>query len=279
MNKSKLKEDIIDFVENKETEEDFDWFWKTRFRDENEEENVIIPSSNIYFMDEGIYDKVAEIDFTKFSLTNVKQVMNEKNSNKEIRDIINTILEVVDRYDKEPWRLKKLRIAFFEMFENLGVSFYNPELYKKCQIRAQEKIDRAEEIAETHDSEVIAKTWDSVTYIANRTKAKSIKKEIEDKLDHRLTMKWFKRVVTFRNISRFKLSGETYTKRNTSTGEIQDRLKENLTKDLMNLDFHKARRRIANSKINNGLKKDYLKTVTKIHDEKGKNCRSIKDYM
>lgn len=285
MNKQQIKKKILDFIDNGDYY--FTFFWLDNFPGEHDLRDVNFPNSDVSSMDEGIYDKVGEIDFRKFSFNNLLTVMKKRDVNGELKEIVNALKEIIDENKPEntpkekSWRIKKTRIYFYELLKNPNFKFYYPELYKECQVMADNKVHKAKEIAESYNCEVISYMKDSVSYIAGESKVKMVRRKIEEELDHELTLRWLTRVVCFRSVNRYKLkNGETYIKRNTYTGP-EEELKEKLTKDLIELDYHKAKRRIADfsfKKDKTKLKKSYIKSVNEIQDKREGNCHSIKEF-
>lgn len=247
-------------------------FWVNLFpRDplKSREDPVSTKGAKIRYMSEGIYDNLCEIDFRKFSFSNIKFIAEREGYNGQLQNVISVLSELIGEYVPEHHNLKRLRIYFFECLDNCDCDLYNPSLYRECLKRMLDNMDKAEEIIISHSKPVIHKLYDSFSFLAEKGDGEQITREINERLEsNSLSFRFFVRVVSFRNLNYYlDDTGDKFIKRTTWTGEIQERVKEEVIKYLMDLNYSSARVAIKEANIRGSLRKSYLKSIDKIEKE------------
>ncbi len=264
MKVDEIERKIVQFINS--DNKSYSQFWVdnfTRIPEGDDEVDIDEPSNNLEYMNEGIYDCVVEVDFAKFSFNNLKNLAEERDIDGNLKNSIDAINNLLDKYDREPDKLKKLRIYFFRSLLTNMCEFYNPDLYLEAREEMEKKLKEAEKIINDEGKVILSKTYDSICFVSGKHEGRRIAERISEEV-MKVSMDFYERVVSFRNINLYKKDEEQFAKYTTRTD--YRKVKDRIVDLLMELEFEEARKVIRNSRIHNSLCEDYIKSIDDMED-------------
>ena len=147
------------------------------------------------FLENGIYENVAEYDFIAFSFSILKMFAKDK-------DLVN-LIKTIEKFNQNDFRVKRLRINLFLNLLYIKSGFFDINLYRRCSKQMKLSIERLIHFIRVKGYEPISVGYDAVMAVIPKPEAEEILEFLNKEFDPiKLRLNYYPRVIKFMNIIR-----------------------------------------------------------------------------